>query len=63
VVHESALADLSKELSKKKVRLHDVMLENDGLRRGKVPLNKFRNILQKYNILLDENIWNEIEAH
>lgn len=61
-MHETALADLSKELLKKKVRLHDVMLENDGLRRGKVPLKKFRNILQKYNVFLDENMWNDIEA-
>lgn len=42
-----ALVELNNELIKRKVRLHDVMLENDGLRRGCVPLNKFRNILQK----------------
>jgi len=42
-----ALVELNNELIKRKVRLHDVMLENDNLRRGCVPMNKFRNILQK----------------
>jgi hypothetical protein len=44
---QEALVELNNELTKRKVRLHDVMLENDNLRRGCVPLNKFRNILQK----------------
>lgn len=50
------------ELDKKKVRLHDVMAENDGLRRGKVPFKKFRNLLQKFKVLVDENTWTMIEA-
>jgi len=54
--------ELKEELAKRKVRLHDVMLENDGLRRGCVPMNKFRNILQKYSVALNEFIWKAIES-
>jgi len=58
---EDAIVELAKELEKKKVRLHDVMNENDGLRRGHVPLKKFRNILQKFHVKLDENTWDLLE--
>lgn len=61
LTHGDAIEELRNELQKKKVRLHDVMNENDGLRRGCVPLKKFRNILQKFNVKLDENTWNLIE--
>jgi hypothetical protein len=44
--HAEALVELNNELIKRKVRLHDVMLENDGLRRGCVPNNKFRTGLK-----------------
>ena len=57
-----ALVELNNELVKRKVRLHDVMLENDGLRRGCVPANKFRNILQKYGVAMNEFIWKAIES-
>lgn len=55
------LDEVKKELTKKNVRLHDCMSENDNLRRGRVPLKKFRNVLQKFNVLLDENTWDLLE--
>lgn len=58
-----ALVELNNELIKRKVRLHDVMLENDNLRRGCVPMNKFRNILQKYGVAMNEFIWKAIESY
>lgn len=51
------------ELSNKSVRLHDAMLEHDGLRRGKVPFKKFRTTLQKYNLELNNAVWDLLERH
>jgi len=39
------------------------MLEHDNLRRGKVPLKKFRTNLQKYNLEINNAVWDLLENH